>query len=131
MRSSAFLASSTVPVWKSIRMYWRALMSRAAAGNARSIAQASALVAMATVLLRSSEQKYRGRIMGVRMLVIYSNMPGILLAGFLIPRLGFATVAASYCLFGILMTAAIVYYWRASLWRSDAPANALQAADAQ
>ena len=138
-RFSAALLPSTLMICGSIAWHLLLLVySQLNTASARmitlffsGIAQASALVAMATVLLRSSEQKYRGRIMGVRMLVIYSNMPGILLAGFLIPRLGFATVAASYCLFGILMTAAIVYYWRASLWRSDAPANALQAADAQ
>ena len=88
------------------------------------IAQGVALVTMATILLRNSDPKYRGRIMGVRMLAIYTNMPGILLAGFLIPRIGFAQVAAAYCVFGIIAVFAIVYYWRASLWSGDAPANA-------
>ena len=88
------------------------------------IAQGVALVTMATILLRNSDPKYRGRIMGVRMLAIYSNMPGILLAGFLIPRIGFAQVAAAYCVFGILAVIAIVYYWRTSLWSKEAPANA-------
>lgn len=88
------------------------------------LSQSIAIVSMAAVLLRSSDQKFRGRIMGVRMLAIYSNMPGILAAGWLLPRYGFAAVAAAYCIFGILMTVAIVYYWRAALWREDAPANA-------
>ena len=87
------------------------------AGNA----QAIGLVSMATLLLQNSDQKYRGRIMGVRMLAIYSNMPGILLAGFLIPRIGFAATAAGYCVFGFVATVAIVYYWRASLWYDEAP----------
>ena len=94
------------------------------------IAQGTALVTMVAILLRNSDPKYRGRIMGVRMLAIYSNMPGILLAGFLIPRVGFAPVAAAYCVFGILATCAIVYYWRAALWSGDAPANAHSAVDA-
>jgi Na+/melibiose symporter-like transporter len=85
--------------------------------------QSIAIVSMAAVLLRTSEQKFRGRIMGVRMLAIYSNMPGILLAGYLLPRFGFAAVATAYCLFGLMMTVAIVYYWRAALWRDDAPVN--------
>ena len=87
------------------------------------LAQALAIVTMAAVLLRTSEQRFRGRIMGVRMLAIYSNMPGILLAGYLIPRFGFASVGAAYCLFGIAMTLAIVWYWRAALWRGDAAVN--------
>lgn len=94
------------------------------------IAQGIALVTMAAILLRNSDPKYRGRIMGVRMLAIYSNMPGILVAGFLIPRIGFAQMAAAYCLFGILATFLIVYHWRAALWRGDAPANAHSASDA-
>jgi hypothetical protein len=67
---------------------------------------------------------------GVRMLAIYSNMPGILLAGFLIPRVGFAPIAAAYCVFGIIATCAIVYHWRAALWNADAPANAHSGAHA-
>lgn len=86
--------------------------------------QSVAIVSMAAVLLRTSDQKFRGRIMGVRMLAIYSNMPGILAAGYLLPRFGFATVAAAYCLFGLVMTVAIVYFWRADLWRDGAPVNA-------
>ena len=81
------------------------------------LAQSIAIVSMATVLLRTSDQKFRGRIMGVRMLAIYSNMPGILAAGYLLPRYGFAIVATAYCIFGIVMTLAIVMYWRSALWR--------------
>ena len=60
------------------------------------LAQSVAIVSMAAVLLRRSDEKFRGRIMGVRMLAIYSNMPGILAAGYLLPRYGFAAVAAAY-----------------------------------
>lgn len=84
------------------------------------LAQSVAIVSMAAVLLRRSDQKFRGRIMGVRMLAIYSNMPGILAAGYLLPRFGFAAVAAAYCLFGLLMTVLIVFFWRSALWRDDA-----------
>ncbi|MBM3608208.1 MAG: MFS transporter, partial [Alphaproteobacteria bacterium] len=66
------------------------------------ICQSLGMVSIATVLLRNSDEKFRGRIMGVRMLAIYGNMPGILLAGYLIPKFGYGTVAAGYCLFGIL-----------------------------
>ena len=88
------------------------------------VCQATGMISIATVLLRNSDQKFRGRIMGVRMLVIYGNMPGILLAGFLIPRFGYPSVAAAYCLFGMLTTIAIVYHWRANLWQDGAPADA-------
>jgi predicted MFS family arabinose efflux permease len=87
------------------------------------LAQSVAVVSMAAVLLRRSDQRFRGRIMGVRMLAIYSNMPGILAAGYLLPRFGFAAVAAAYCVFGILMTIAIVAYWRSALWNEGAEAR--------
>lgn len=87
------------------------------------VCQATGMVSMAAVLLRNSDQKFRGRIMGVRMLAIYGNMPGILLAGFLIPRFNYPSVAIAYCVFGILMTLLIVYHWRGTLWHNDAPAN--------
>lgn len=87
------------------------------------VCQATGMISIATVLLRNSDQKFRGRIMGVRMLVIYGNMPGILLAGFLIPRIGYPAVAAAYCAFGILTTLAIVYHWRETLWREDGGAH--------
>lgn len=87
------------------------------------IAHSTSMISMSTILLRNSDEKFRGRIMGVRMMAIYGNMPGILLAGFLIPRFGYPAVAAAYCLFGAVMTVLIVYRWRATLWRGDAPAN--------
>lgn len=87
------------------------------------VCQSVGMISIATVLLRNSDEKFRGRIMGVRMLAIYGNMPGILLAGYLIPRFGYQPVAAAYCIFGALMTVAIVYRWRSALWRDDAASN--------
>lgn len=88
------------------------------------VCQATGMISIATVLLRNSDENFRGRIMGVRMLVIYSNMPGILLAGYLIPRIGYPAVAAAYCIFGVAITLAIVYRWRSTLWRDEGATNA-------
>ena len=38
-------------------------------------------VTMAALLLRTSDEQFRGRIMGIRMLAIYGNVPGLLLSG--------------------------------------------------
>src|SRR5262249_14878199 len=54
-------------------------------GFAQSISQ----VPMAAMLLRNSDPQFRGRVMGIRMLAIYGNMPGLLLAGPLIANLGY------------------------------------------
>jgi hypothetical protein len=61
--------------------------------------------------------------MGIRMLAIYGNLPGLLLAGALIPRIGYPPTAALYCLFGIACTIALTALWRVHLWRIDAAAN--------
>jgi MFS family permease len=89
------------------------------AGCAQSLSQ----VPMAAMLLRSADDGYRGRVMGIRMLAIYGNMPGLLLAGALIPRIGYPPTAALYCLFGIAFTIGLTALWRMHLWRIDAAAN--------
>jgi predicted MFS family arabinose efflux permease len=90
------------------------------AGLAQSVSQ----VPMAAMLLRTSDEQYRGRVMGIRMLAIYGNVPGLLLAGQLIPRIGYPMTASLYCLAGIVFTLLIVLTWRRDVWRRDAPVNA-------
>jgi Na+/melibiose symporter-like transporter len=89
------------------------------AGFAQSISQ----VPMSAVLLRSSDDQFRGRVMGIRMLAIYGNMPGLLLAAPLIAHLGYPLTASLYCAFGLVFAALIAFRWRADLWRRNAPAN--------
>lgn len=90
------------------------------AGCAQSVSQ----VPMATLLLRTSDVQYRGRLMGIRMLAIYGNLPGLLISGPLIASLGYPVTATIYCIVGIGFTALIAARWRRQLWRLDAPANA-------
>jgi Na+/melibiose symporter-like transporter len=89
------------------------------AGFALSMGQ----VPMAAMLLRTSDPLLRGRVMGIRMLMIYSNVPGLLAAGWLVARHGYAATAALYCAVGIAFTLLIALRWRGELWRRDAPAN--------
>jgi predicted MFS family arabinose efflux permease len=90
------------------------------AGLVQSVSQ----VPMTAMLLRTSHEQYRGRVMGIRMLAIYGNVPGLLLAGQLIPRIGYPMTASLYCLAGIVFTLWIALTWRRDVWRRDAPANA-------
>ena len=89
------------------------------AGYAQSMGQ----VPMAVMLLRHSDGQFRGRIMGIRMLALYGNVPGLLIAGPLIARFGYPATATFYCTIGIAFTALIALRWRAHLWRLEAPAN--------
>ncbi len=86
-------------------------------------AQSASQVLMVATLLRTSGEQYRGRVMGIRMLAIYGNVLGLLLAGPLISLFGYLMTAALYCATGLAFTALIAVRWGAHVWRRDAPAN--------
>jgi MFS family permease len=81
-------------------------------------AQSLTMVCHTVILLSASTPRYRGRIMGVRMLAIYSLPVGLLVAGGLIGWLGFRTTASLYAIVGLAFTILIAVKWRASLWQS-------------
>ncbi len=85
--------------------------------------QGMSQIAMATMLIRACEPAFRGRIMGIRMLAIYGNVPGLFLAGWLIPHLGYPMTATLMGSCGLLVMLLLVLRWRVQLWRRDAPAN--------
>jgi predicted MFS family arabinose efflux permease len=87
------------------------------------LAQSLSLVPMSALLLHGAGA-YRGRVMGMRMLAIYGLPIGLLGAGALIDRIGFAPTATLYCVVGIAVTLLIALRWRAALWPLHAPANA-------
>ncbi len=87
------------------------------------IAQTAGLIPMSAILLRNTEAKFRGRVMGIRTLAIYGNLPGLLIAGPLIAHFGYTATAILYCMIGLAFTLLIAAYWRSDLWRLAAPAN--------
>lgn len=87
-------------------------------------AQAVGQVPMSVILLRTSHEKFRGRIMGIRMLAIYGNLPGLLIAGPLIANFGYPTTATLYCLLGLAFVWFVTARWHSHLWHADALANA-------
>ena len=89
------------------------------AGFAQSFSQ----VPMAAILLRNTDADYRGRVMGIRMLMINGNIPGLLISGPLIASYGYPVTAAIYCAIGISFTLLIAAKWRAQLWRWESAAN--------
>ncbi|QWG15844.1 MFS transporter [Bradyrhizobium sediminis] len=86
--------------------------------------QSLAMISVAVILMRTASEHFRGRVMGVRMLAIYSLPLGLLAAGSLIGDIGFAATASLYAAAGIALMLAIVLHWRADLWHLHAPANA-------
>jgi len=88
------------------------------------LAQSLSLVPMSVMLLQGAGERFRGRIMGLRMLAIYGLPLGLMGAGALIDRFGFATATTLLCSTGLLLTLAIAMHWWADLWPREAPANA-------
>jgi MFS family permease len=89
------------------------------AGFAQSLSQ----IPMAAMLLSTTEVRFRGRVMGIRMLAIYGLPVGLLISGPLIDHFGYPVTATLYCGVGLAFTALIAVRWRAHLWRVAAPAN--------
>jgi SNF family Na+-dependent transporter len=87
-------------------------------------AQSLTMISLAVILMRTASEHFRGRVMGVRMLAIYSLPLGLLAAGSLIDEIGFAPTATLYAASGLALMLAIVLHWRADLWHVHAPANA-------
>ena len=87
-------------------------------------AQSLAMISIAVILMRTASEHFRGRVMGVRMLAIYSLPIGLLAAGKLIGEIGFVATASLYAATGLLLMLIIALHWRADLWHVHAPANA-------
>jgi hypothetical protein len=88
------------------------------------IAQSLTMVSHTVILLRASGQRFRGRIMGVRMLAIYSLPLGLLIAGLLIGLIGYRATASLYAIVGLAFTVLIAIRWRTSLWQARTFAGA-------
>jgi len=76
------------------------------------------------ILMRTASERFRGRVMGVRMMVIYGLPLGLLAAGSLIDLIGYTATGTLYAASGLAMMLVIALHWRADLWPLHAPANA-------
>ncbi|HEV2154868.1 MFS transporter [Bradyrhizobium sp.] len=88
------------------------------------IAQSMSMISAAVILMRTASAHLRGRVMGVRMMVIYGLPLGLLAAGGLIDIIGYSATGSLYAVAGIVAMLAIAIRWRADLWPVHAPANA-------
>ncbi|HKK31161.1 MAG TPA: MFS transporter [Alphaproteobacteria bacterium] len=93
------------------REVWQAYTLLALIGYAQGIAMITSSIA----LLEAAGPVMRGRIMGVRMLAVYSLPIGLVTAGWLIEAIGYTPMIATYALFGMAITVLIAVVWRNSL----------------
>jgi hypothetical protein len=89
--------------------------------------QSFCLTPLAAIMLRSSDESMRGRVMGVRMLAIWGLPLGMLASGPMIAAIGYPATTAVYAGVGLVATLAIGYRWRHALWARSAAANAAYA----
>ncbi|UVO39233.1 MFS transporter [Bradyrhizobium arachidis] len=88
------------------------------------IAQSMSMISAAVILMRTASAHLRGRVMGVRMMVIYGLPIGLLAAGSLIDVIGYSATGSLYAAAGFVAMLGIAIRWRADLWPVHAPANA-------
>ena len=86
--------------------------------------QSLCMISIAVILMRTASEHFRGRVMGVRMMVIYGLPLGLLAAGSMIDLMGFAATGVLYATIGLALMMAVALHWRADLWHVHAPANA-------
>ena len=82
------------------------------------LVQSVAMISMAAWLLAAAGDRFRGRVMGVRMLAVYGLPLGLMAAGALIDLIGYTPTVTALAVTGLVFTALIGMRWRASLWRS-------------
>jgi predicted MFS family arabinose efflux permease len=91
---------------------------------ASGLVQSFCMTPLAAVMLRASSDAMRGPVMGIRMLAIWGIPLGLLGAGPVIERFGYAACTALYAGLGLAATIVMGYRWRRALWERSANANA-------
>ena len=82
------------------------------------VVQSVAMISLAASLLSGADDRFRGRVMGVRMLAVYGLPIGLMASGALVDRIGFAGTVTLYSVIGLGFTIAIGARWRASVWHA-------------
>jgi hypothetical protein len=82
-----------------------------------------AMISMAGTLLAFADERFRGRVMGVRTLAVYGMPLGLMASGALIERIGFPLTITACTATGLLFTVLIGMKWRASMWRPRLPSR--------
>jgi MFS family permease len=78
--------------------------------------QSVAMISMTATLLVATGERFRARVMGVRMLAVYGLPLGLLAAGALIERIGYPLTITALAAVGLVFTVFIGVKWRAAVW---------------
>jgi MFS family permease len=94
-------------------------------------AQNLAMISMTATLLGATGDRFRGRVMGVRTLAVYGLPLGLMAAGVLIERIGYAPTISAYAALGVACALLIGIRSRASLWERAAAGGAATVVQSQ
>jgi MFS family permease len=75
-----------------------------------------AMIAMTAILLAAAGDRFRGRVMGVRMLAVYGLPLGLIASGILIEHIGYPLTITASTAVGLIVTVLIGIRWRTSIW---------------
>ena len=81
--------------------------------------QSLAMISMAVTLLNIADEKFRGLVMGVRMLAVYGLPVGLIGSGLLIDWFGYSNTVTLYGAGGLIVSCVIAFKWRKQLWWSS------------
>ena len=85
--------------------------------------QSFCMVPMAVLILRVAQDRFRGRVMGLRMLAVYGLPVGLVASGPLVAWFGFAATGLAYAGLALACVGGIAWRWRGHLLPREAPAN--------
>jgi MFS family permease len=88
------------------------------------VTQSLTMVCHTVLLLRIAQPRFRGRVLGVRMLAIYSLPLGLLIAGVSIEHIGWRWTASLFAGSGLVLTTLSAWKWRHDLLQSETSENA-------
>jgi hypothetical protein len=91
---------------------WAGLLALLLAGFVQNVA----MISMTASLLTAAGERFRGRVMGVRMLAVYGLPLGLVASGALIDLIGYPLTISALSVVGLAFTLLIGIRWRASMW---------------
>lgn len=74
--------------------------------------QSLAMISLVVTLLAIASEKFRGLVMGVRMMAVYGLPLGLMFSGYLIEYLGYGRSVVLYGLIGLVLSALVTLKWR-------------------
>ena len=78
--------------------------------------QSLAMISLVVTLLAIASEKFRGLVMGVRMMAVYGLPVGLMVSGYLIELLGYSWSVMLYGIVGLLLSASVATKWRNQIW---------------